>query len=242
MLPRKFFEVCHLHHCAETGLSYELKRSSRRRTLAIQINQHGLQVLAPLYLDQYTIQQFVVKKQLWIREHLAKRAPVPDHISRQRIPFLGQELILRQVRDSITAVTRDGDQLWVQISRRVREENLAATVRQRLERWLVEQAHSWFAGRIAFYSKAMQVAPQQLVIKGWQTKWGSCHANGTISLNWRLLLAPSWVGDYVVVHELAHLVHMNHSEKFWALVATYYPEHQQAKHWLKQHQTQLQLK
>lgn len=229
-------------HCEETGLSYLIKRSSRRRTLALQVSQRGLQVLAPMYLDQLTIQQFVVQKQQWIKGHLAKQQPVVDHMARGRLPFLGQELMLRQVRDSITAVTRDGDQLWLQISHRVRNENVATTARQRLEHWLVTQAHSWFAGRIAFFSQLMQVSPQQLVIKGWQTKWGSCHANGTVSLNWRLLLAPAWVGDYVVVHELAHLVHMNHSEKFWALVERYYPEQQKAKAWLKQHQTQLQLK
>lgn len=231
-----------MYHCPETGLSYLIKRSSRRRTLALQVSQHGLHVLAPLYLDQHIIHEFVVKKQHWVRQHLANQQPATDHIARQRVPFLGQELRLRQVRDSITAVTREGDQLWVQISHRVREENLQATVRQRLVQWFTEQAQSWFAGRIAFFSQQMQVNPKQLVIKGWQTKWGSCHANGTISLNWRLLLAPTWVADYVVVHELAHLVHMNHSEKFWALVAEFFPEHQQAKHWLKQHHTQLQLK
>lgn len=242
MLRRNFFEVCILYHCGETGFSYEIKRSSRRRTLALQIGQKGLQVFAPLYLDQLTITQFVIKKQHWIRNHLHKQQPVLDHIGRQRLPFLGQELTLRQVRDSITAVTRDGDELWVQISRRVRDENVSSTVRQRLELWLTEQAQSWFAGRIAFFAKVMQVSPQGLVIKGWQTKWGSCHRDGTVSLNWRLMLAPAWVSDYVVVHELAHLRHMDHSEQFWRFVSRYYPEYQSAKVWLKQHQTQLQLK
>ncbi len=227
--------------CDETGLTYELKRSSRRRTLAIQIGSSGLQVHAPLYLDQQLITAFVVKKQAWIRQHLSAQVAPVNHVARGRLPLLDGELTLRQVRDDLTATTRDGDELWVQISHRVKAANVEATVKQQLISWYTQQAQSWFAGRIAVYSKRMSVQPGALLIKGWQTKWGSCHTNGTISLNWRLMLAPSWVADYVVVHELAHLVHMNHGDAYWQLVQQHYPQWQDAKGWLKVNQQKLNL-
>lgn len=227
--------------CSETGLTYQLKRSSRRRSLAIQIGPKGLQVHAPLYLDQQAISAFVVQKQHWIRQHLQQQHPVIDHVARAELPMLGDTLRLRTVRDAVTATTRDGDELWVQVSHRVHADNVAGTVKLQLIQWYTNQASSWFAGRIAVFAKRMAVVPGTLQIKGWQTKWGSCHSDSTICLNWRLMLAPGWVGDYVVVHELAHLVHMNHGDAFWQLVQLHCPHYKDAKGWLKKHQQQLQF-
>lgn len=230
--------------CQFSNIPYQLKRSSRRRTLALQVGQNGLTVLAPLYLEKSQIDAFISKKSVWIEQHLQQQKQRPQ----QGYSVSGEQLMLRElvlrlkvVEDAVSAVTLEGQTLWVQLSRRIKAENRQKHVLGLLEDWYQQEAQHYFALRLEHWSKMMGLSWRQLLIKGWQTKWGSCHSDGTICLNWRLLLAPDWVSDYVIVHELAHLRQMNHSPAFWTLVAEYYPRWQDAKRYLKQHQQQMTL-
>lgn len=230
--------------CQFSNIPYQLKRSSRRRTLALQVGQNGLTVLAPLYLEKSQIDAFISKKSVWIEQHLQQRHQRPQQgysVSGEQLMLRELALRLRVVEDAVSAVTLEGQTLWVQLSRRIKAENRQKHVLGLLEGWYQQEAQHYFALRLAHWSKMMGLSWRQLLIKGWQTKWGSCHSDGTICLNWRLLLAPDWVSDYVIVHELAHLQQMNHSPAFWALVAEYYPRWQDAKRYLKQHQQQMTL-
>ncbi len=107
--------------------------------------------------------------------------------------------------------------------------------------WYSQEALRYFAARLDVCATLMRVSYRALSIKSWQTKWGSCDSTGQICLNWRLLLAPQWVSDYVVIHELAHLRQMNHSPAYWAVVAQFCPNWQQARDYLRQHQQSLDL-
>ncbi|GAB6070780.1 SprT family zinc-dependent metalloprotease [Thiomicrorhabdus hydrogeniphila] len=105
---------------------------------------------------------------------------------------------------------------------------------QTIERVFKERAYEYLLPKLDFYAQIMDVNYQSLTVKGYKSRWGSCYSDGRIQFNWRLLQAPEWVIDYVVVHELAHLVHANHSRDFWNLVEQHYPKTQQAKQILKQ--------
>lgn len=230
--------------CQFSTIPYQLKRSSRRRTLALQVGPQGLTVLSPLYLDKLQIDQFIQRKADWINTHLQHCQQRPQ----QGYPVQGEQLILRDlplrlrvVDDVVSGVTLEGQTLWVQLSRRIKPANRPKQLLALLEDWYQLEAQQYFAERLAYWCGLMGLSYRQLLIKGWQTRWGSCHSDGTISLNWRLLLAPAWVSDYVVVHELAHLRQMNHSPDFWQLVAQYYPAWRDAKAYLKHHQMQLTL-
>jgi predicted metal-dependent hydrolase len=85
----------------------------------------------------------------------------------------------------------------------------------------------------------MDLAPRSFAVRGQTTRWGSCSARGQISLNWKLMAAPLEVIDYVIVHELAHLVHMNHSRRFWDLVGRFHPDWRSAKAWLSRHEPEI---
>lgn len=108
------------------------------------------------------------------------------------------------------------------------------------ERWYRRQARERLTASV-------QRESARLGLDGWQririgdtrSRWGSCSARGTLSFSWRLVVAPSWVADYVVVHELCHLRHMNHSPRFWALVREAYPRHAEAQAWLRTHGPEL---
>ena len=230
--------------CQFSAIPYQLKRSSRRRSVALQIRQGKLAVLAPYDVDKLQIDQFVALKQQWIHSHLQRQAITtqpPDYLAQQRLPLLDEHLQLKIVPDSHNAVCRDGMQLWLQLSKRVKVENQPAKILQLLQLWYQQQAQSWFNERVTFWQQQMAVTVTAVEIKNWKQKWGTCSASGVVSFNWRLMLAPAWVADYVVVHELAHLVYMNHSKSFWTLVGKFNSDAAKARLWLKQNQHWMQL-
>lgn len=100
---------------------------------------------------------------------------------------------------------------------------------------LRKEARPLFRERIDTYSPQMGVFPKRLRVGDQRTRWGSCSARGTISLNWRLIMAPPEVLDYIVVHELAHLREMNHSSRFWSVVEQHCPDYRVQEAWLKQY-------
>jgi predicted metal-dependent hydrolase len=230
--------------CQFSAIPYELKRSSRRRTLALQVSQHGVTVLAPLYLEKLQIDQFIFRKADWVQQHLTSQQQRPQHgysVHGEHLMLADQQLQLRVVTDAVSGVTLEGQTLWVQVSRRVKAENRAKHLLMLIESWYQQEAQQYFSARLEHWADKMGLSYRQLQIKGWQTRWGSCHSDGTISLNWRLLLAPAWVSDYVVVHELAHLRQMDHSAAFWQLVEQFYPAWRDAKAYLKHHHFHLAL-
>lgn len=96
-----------------------------------------------------------------------------------------------------------------------------------------EKAVEVFSARVAHWGAFMGVRPQRIRVKDQRSLWGSCSRRGTLNFNWRLTLAPPEVLDYVVIHELAHLLEMNHSKRFWGHVAAWCPEHKARRRWLR---------
>lgn len=97
------------------------------------------------------------------------------------------------------------------------------------------QAKQVFARKVAWYAQQLQVPYGTITIREQKTRWGSCSSQGNLNFNWRLILAPEPVLDYVVVHELAHRKEMNHSTRFWGIVEEMMPEYRQHRGWLKQY-------
>jgi predicted metal-dependent hydrolase len=226
-------------------VSYQLKRSSRRRTLALQVGSAGVIVHAPLYLETAQIDAFVQSKSAWLQRQLAQRQPafpVFQLVDGAVLPCVDERLTLRIVHDKLSAITAENNTLWLQLSARIKADNQQKQIRELVVGWYCAEALRYFSVRLDLFATLMRVNPRELLIKNWQTKWGSCDSTGQICLNWRLLLAPQWVSDYVVIHELAHLRQMNHSPAYWQIVAQYCPNWQQARDYLKQQQQSLDLK
>lgn len=98
----------------------------------------------------------------------------------------------------------------------------------------IESARDLFTGRARFWSERMGVRFNRIFIKDQRTLWGSCSAKGNLNFNWRVALAPEAVVDYLVIHELAHLLEMNHSRRFWAHVAQHCPDYKRHRRWLRE--------
>jgi predicted metal-dependent hydrolase len=234
-----------LEICQFSAICYQLKRSARRRSVALQIRHGQLAVLAPNYVDKLQIDQFVALKQQWIKTHLQRQADVavvPDYLTQQQLPLLDEQLQLKIVPDHHNAASREGMTLWVQVSNRVKAENQRAKVLQLLQTWYTEQAQIWFNERVVHWQQQMAVTVTAVEIKNWKQKWGSCSTTGVVSFNWRLMLAPVWVADYVVVHELAHRRHMDHSPAFWQFLTLFYPQAKEARAWFVKYQQSLVLR
>lgn len=104
-----------------------------------------------------------------------------------------------------------------------------------LEVWLKKEAVQIIGERVIVASEAMEFNPQKVSFRAQKTRWGSCTSKGHISLNWKLIFAPVEVIDYVIIHELSHLKHMNHSSAFWEQVRLFSPDYEQHRKWLNKH-------
>lgn len=119
--------------------------------------------------------------------------------------------------------------------------NLTDTQRAALEKRYIAAAKEYFPKRVSCFAPITGGTYTRITIRDQKTRWGSCSARGTLSFNWRLMLAPPAVLDYVVVHELCHLTHMDHSKAFWSLVESACPDYRTYRKWLKEHGQELIL-
>jgi predicted metal-dependent hydrolase len=225
------------------SFKYSLYYSSRRRSIALQIKQGMLIVRAPLGVSVVEINKLVTQKQNWILKHVqqARQQVKPDWLTQQQIPLLGNLYALQLLQATSSAVTVQEQRIVVAVSSRIQPAGYQRQVRLLLQQWYQQQASHWFAERVQHWQQQMQLCAADIVIGNWKTKWGYCKHNGEVGFNWRLMMAPAWVADYVVVHELAHLKYLDHSARFWQLVRHYYHQASEAKSWLKQHQYWMEL-
>lgn len=216
-------------HLAGEPVGYTLKRSARRRTVGLRIDETGLTVSAPPRVSQRWLESLLLEKSVWV---LGKLAEMRGRAGQRRVwrdgenlLFLGEELRLALCSGN-SGVQRSGGELQVALA----EPSDAAEVQARVVRWYRSQALPCFHGRTAiFCSRLGAVALPVVRLSNARTRWGSCSPRGHIRLNWRLIQAPLDQIDYVVAHELAHLKHMNHSPAFWQAVAEIYPEYAAAR-------------
>ena len=113
--------------------------------------------------------------------------------------------------------------------------DLTDAQRSALEKRYINAAKEYFPKRAAYFKQFTGGSYNRITIRDQKTRWGSCSAKGTLSFNWRLMLAPPAILDYVIVHELCHLTYMNHSAAFWNKVESVYPDYRAARKWLKDH-------
>lgn len=223
--------------------AYELCYSDRRRSVGLTIKGGVLTVRAPTGYPIEKISALLNKKQSWITRHLQRTItalPV-DWLALRELPYLTEQLALVQQIGRVSSVLRQQNQLLLTLSSKVSSERQLLVAQKLLRQWYKQQAEQWFSKRVLYWQQQMGLTAKNIVIGNWRTKWGYCKNNRELGFNWRLLMAPDWVADYVVVHELAHLQHLNHSTAFWQLVTQYFPQAEEAKHWLKQYQHRMEL-
>lgn len=219
---------------AGEAVPYLLKRSPKRRTIALRIDGNGLTVNAPARTSQRRLDAVLHEKAGWVLDKLAeiraRQVSAPLWRDGESLPLLGRRLSLRLSEGTARRQPElCGESLLVALP----DPFDAAAVEARVVKWYRSRALTHFSQRVAVYAGHLGVAHPPLRISGAATRWGSCNARGEIRLNWRLIKAPPHLIDYVVAHELSHLRHLDHSLAFWQTVARLYPGHALARAELK---------
>ena len=198
-------------------IAYTLQRTRRRRTIALLIDERGLRVAAPLKAPQHAIDALLREHAAWVirkvQDWQQKRPPSRLWVTGERLMLYGAPITLT-AHPGIRSPQLEGDRLLFG------PPALAATeIETRVRDWLRQQALDLYARRCREFSAQLGLAAPAVRLSNARTRWGSCHASGRISMNWRLVQAPlPWI-DYVAAHEVAHLRQMNHSRAFWRTVA-----------------------
>lgn len=196
-------------------IAYTLQRTRRRRAISLLIDERGLRVAAPLKAPQQAIDDLLRRHAAWvirrIRDWQQKRPPPLSWVAGGHIMLYGRPVTL-EARAGIVLPQLEQERLLF-------DPQLTATVIESGVRgWLKQQALACFTRRCHDYSAQLQLPAPAVRLSNARTRWGSCHAQGRISMNWRLVQAPmAWI-DYVAAHEVAHLRQMNHSPAFWRTV------------------------
>lgn len=220
-----------------TEVEFGVRRSAEATKPRIDVDIRGVTVVVPNSAAVRPAEvlranaAWVVEKR---RDFERYREKVPDRTfeAGETFPLLGteRELVIEPARSH--AIT--------DASIRLRESTVErSTVERVLENVYRREARDHFSERADHYAEEMGVEYGKIEIRNQRTKWGSCSTTGTISLNWRLMMAPPEIVDYVVVHELAHLREANHGDAFWSLVAEHDPGYEAHAQWLEEHGTEL---
>ena len=215
------------------SLTYSTKYWDKRKTLGLIVERDkSVVVLAPTGTSQETVDVFVNKKKFWLFEKInyspkfSEPKPETPFISGKAIPYLGKNYKLDVVKEPLEGIVFDGKFLLSQ-------QNLQIG-KAILEQWYKQKAKEKITPMVEQYAKRLGVEYNDILISDLKYRWGSCTLKGNLNFNWRLIKAPQYVINYIVIHELAHLIELNHSDRFWNIVRVQMPNYIEAKEWLRE--------
>jgi predicted metal-dependent hydrolase len=223
-----------------TRLPYELKRSSKRRSIGLRISEQGLVVSIPQRLSLRELEALLQSKRDWIQEkvqqQVAAKVPAMRWQHGENLWLLGSPMPLYLAADSRNrAISCDGSRIDVCLT----DITDSAMIKRRVTQWYKQQALADFSRRTELLIQKLGLPTPPITLSSARSRWGSCNSKGEIRLNWRLIQAPPHIIQYVIAHELAHLKEMNHSSRFWAIVAQLFPSYRHAEAELRQLSRQL---
>jgi predicted metal-dependent hydrolase len=216
-----------------SDLPYTIRRSPRAKRIRVAVHPGGaVEVVIPKRASEKAAHDAVVELRGWIDGRLRAQARVGEELRRTpgTLPYLGTDLRLVP-EPGRTRVHRRGDDLLVP----------SGDAREAIERWYRRQARAEVKHRLDAATARAGTRYTGLTIRGQRTRWASCSSAGAMSFNWRLLLAPPEVLDYVVEHEVCHLEVMDHSRRFWSLLESRVPGWRDHARWLRRYGATLTL-
>lgn len=233
------------------SVSYQLIRSSARRTSTIQIDEKGhVAVYVPYRTSRHYIDTFINEKIRWIEKCVSRARQNYAVVAQKRFDHGGEFLFLGKTfplevlpgTGKRMQIGFSGRQWYVYLPADVPEAQREGLIREKLIGWYRRQAEEIIGGRIFHHARRIGVHPRKIAIRSQKRMWGCCdHQRQVIHINWQIILSPIRVVDYVVVHELCHLIHPNHSRLFWREVERHMPDYLEYKQWLQTNHTAMIL-
>lgn len=224
----------------EQTFNYTLHTDRRRKTVQLRILPAGVvEIISPTALTQTELKHIFTAKSKWLKNRLDKLSALAANPVNQQLKdgcqllYKGKPYTLRVLPGSkVDAALTDEEFLVTLPQSYMANPHLASSLEQIIKAWLIRQAGELFYEKTQRWAQAIGVRPAKITIKDQKTRWGSCSSLGNINYNWRIIMAPPLVADYLVIHELCHMLVPNHSAKFWEEVRRYSPNYQQHRQWL----------
>ena len=224
-------------------ISYLLKRSTTAKLIWLNIKrQTGLTVTIPQNYKVRYLQEYLELNTEWILRNLDKYCSEPAEPSAKdvrpahTISYLGKNMKVMQKHNGSRLTNVKLQQNKIIISLGLAKQNLSCS---ELEHWLKAQATKLIKEKVKYFSGLMSLEYNRVVIRDQKSRWGSCSCRKNLNFNWRLIMAPEPVLDYVIIHELCHLKDMSHSKSFWSIVEEYCPKWHEYRDWLDNHYIEL---
>ncbi|MCX6782691.1 MAG: SprT family zinc-dependent metalloprotease [Candidatus Levybacteria bacterium] len=201
---------------------------SSRLSMSIRINLMGeVIVRAPKFIPTFLIKKFILSKQNWIDASLKKvniyHKKEKQYIEGEEFMYLGNKYIFQFI---------DTDKIFITDNKLFFPKILLFRAEKEIKNWYIRLAKDKITERLDHKAKEMGMQYKSILFSDTQSKWGTCWPDNALQFNWRLIMAPLMVLDYVVIHELAHTKEKNHSNKFWSIVSIYTPAWKQHRKWL----------
>ena len=238
VLPRKQWPTSTEARIEGRPISITVRISTRARSYRLSIPNAGAPVLTvPSHGRWAEATAFLDRQTAWLAARLKRAARPTAFAAGERIPLRGQEHLIGatgRLRGRVEFAEIDGTPVLLVPG----EPQHHA---RRLTDWLKAEAQRDLEARVAVHAATLGVEVKSVRLRSQSTRWGSCSSTGRLNFNWRLILAPDYVLDYVAAHEVAHLVEMNHSPAFWSAVARALPDMARGRAWLKAHGRQLMV-
>lgn len=226
-------------------IEFTLVRSTRKTADIVVERDGSVVVRAPKHVAAATIERAVDRRAGWVHRALAEWAELNANRSRRAIvqgsgvPYLGRTYRLKLVSDAVEALALRGGR-W-QVSEKLLASRGEAGVRKAFRDFYIDRGMPLLSARVDAFKHKVAVPTGKVSVRELGFHWASCGRAGALSFHWKLLMAPATVIDYVVVHELCHLRHRDHSQKFWNEVDKVLPRYRERKDWLRRHGASLDL-
>ncbi|MDH3354108.1 MAG: M48 family metallopeptidase [Chromatiales bacterium] len=222
-----------------SNISIKLIRTRRKKSIAFRISNNQIKIFAPKRLALYRIQKLLEKRSEWISQQLEYQASLvkalpKQYVSGELIRYLGRRYrinISSSTEQKQTTLLKAG-QLMIALPDSHKSQD---NVKEALGQWYQQRAEKRLPEIVSKLSKEIGVDYGDIEIRHFKSRWGSCRADGRLQFNWRIMMAPSQVIEYVAVHELCHRIHLNHSTLFWDTVERQMPKYRAHRKWLKEH-------
>ncbi len=212
---------------ADLSSSVVIRRSARARRISLKVDLRNgtVTLVLPPRATVAAGERFLSEQRQWVAQRLAALPAAQPLMDGAVLPYRGMPHVIRHRPEARGTVWIEGSEIHVA--------GAVEHLPRRLTDWLKRQARAMFEPRVLELSASIGKRVRRVTVRDMKTRWGSCSSEGQLSFSWRLILAPDTVAEYLVAHEVAHLLHMDHSPRFWAAVDRLTPHRRSGEAWLK---------
>lgn len=226
----------------EVPLSIRKSGRARRMSLRFHIEDGNFELVVPKLILKFEINRFLKKHSSWIEkqwlklEKQIKKKPKPKYETGDKFYYLGEEveLIVRPTEKKRPIARIRENKMIVNLYHKISKEDGIKTVKKTLEVFYKSKAEEVIHDRLQYFNEYYKLKYNRVTMRNQKSRWGSCSIRKNLNFNWKLVMAPIEVLDYVVVHEMCHLKEMNHSVRFWKLVSEKMPDYKMYRKWLRE--------